>query len=350
MKIEIGESLISSWLKGVIKCQIIQENWKVSSLWEMTKSPKDIEQIFTALKKEFKLEDLDFLRGKQKSAQMIKQGEIDCLGLKLKLSESNELVIEDIYAVDVAFHENGLNYNGIEETKSRLRKKMIRSALTLYQLFGVKKGVVIFATPKVSTIHLNDIKNTALEVTKHFNNAIVDADFEFKVYCNDDFKDFILQPTIDITNQNSDNNELFVRSVKMMNLFDMIKESEKQNIIDLSQLNKKSNVEIEISKTVSLKIGLYVRNIFRELELKDCLDSAILDRLCHEGYSKEIFNINYPVLVEFNENINIAYDLNGVGRYYVSKIYNFKGKEYLLCSQWYEDRNRGFLEKWYNNL
>ena len=33
MKIEIGESLLCTWLKHVKKCQVVQLNWQVSSEW-----------------------------------------------------------------------------------------------------------------------------------------------------------------------------------------------------------------------------------------------------------------------------------------------------------------------------
>ncbi len=35
MKIEMGESLIYSWLRHVRCCQIVQTNWKVSSQWPL---------------------------------------------------------------------------------------------------------------------------------------------------------------------------------------------------------------------------------------------------------------------------------------------------------------------------
>lgn len=35
MKIEVGESLLLSWLKHIKKCQIVQTNWKASSKWEL---------------------------------------------------------------------------------------------------------------------------------------------------------------------------------------------------------------------------------------------------------------------------------------------------------------------------
>jgi hypothetical protein len=38
MKIEMGESLILSWLKHVKRCQIVQTNWKVSKAWDVFKT------------------------------------------------------------------------------------------------------------------------------------------------------------------------------------------------------------------------------------------------------------------------------------------------------------------------
>ena len=40
MKIEMGESLIYSWLRHVRLCQIVQTNWKVSSQWELHHEPE----------------------------------------------------------------------------------------------------------------------------------------------------------------------------------------------------------------------------------------------------------------------------------------------------------------------
>jgi hypothetical protein len=35
MKIEIGESLLLSWLRHIKECQLVQTNWKPSSKWEL---------------------------------------------------------------------------------------------------------------------------------------------------------------------------------------------------------------------------------------------------------------------------------------------------------------------------
>lgn len=40
MKIEIGESLILSWLKHVKECQVVQTNWKAAYKWELKNREK----------------------------------------------------------------------------------------------------------------------------------------------------------------------------------------------------------------------------------------------------------------------------------------------------------------------
>jgi hypothetical protein len=47
--------------------------------------------------------------GTQTAYQLLKQGEIDVLGIRLK--PNGEIV--KIYSVDMAFHEGGLNYGGV---------------------------------------------------------------------------------------------------------------------------------------------------------------------------------------------------------------------------------------------
>lgn len=44
MKIEIGESLLLSWLKHIKKCQLVQTNWKASRRWELN-NRETLEQL-----------------------------------------------------------------------------------------------------------------------------------------------------------------------------------------------------------------------------------------------------------------------------------------------------------------
>ena len=40
MKVEIGESLVSSYLNHVEQCRIIETNWKISRNWSMDEHDK----------------------------------------------------------------------------------------------------------------------------------------------------------------------------------------------------------------------------------------------------------------------------------------------------------------------
>ncbi len=115
MKIEMGEYLMLSWLKHAKECKITQLNWKPSSNWN-TYNEKEVEALY-------KKAILHFPVFKQNSSleQIIKQAEIDVLGLSY---ENNTAYY---YAVDIAYHENGLNYGSKGETIERISKKLLRS-------------------------------------------------------------------------------------------------------------------------------------------------------------------------------------------------------------------------------
>lgn len=94
MKIEMGESLIYSWLRHEKLCQLVQTNWKVSPFWEL-ENRQEIEDLFVICRNYF-LEKHSFDISKGCSLeQFLKQAEIDGIGI----AYSTEAPY--IYAVDV---------------------------------------------------------------------------------------------------------------------------------------------------------------------------------------------------------------------------------------------------------
>jgi len=77
MKIEIGESIVYSWLKHIKECKIVQLNWKVSENWDKNNWEK-IEKIFEKINQQF---NNPF---NNKLEQLIKQAEIDVVGINDK--------------------------------------------------------------------------------------------------------------------------------------------------------------------------------------------------------------------------------------------------------------------------
>lgn len=206
MKLEIGESLILSYLKHVKKCVFHQTNWKSSSNWE-TFNDEKVQSIYDKIK-----ENLVFdVFKKSKLSQLLRQAEVDVIGM----DSSNT-----IYAIDIAFHEAGLNYGSKEETKDRILKKLLRSYLSLLSYFPDKSYELIFVSPKVNNATEEIIRAYFSELEKHFSSENV----KFKYISNENFRDEIIIPTIKGTIDDSDTNELFLRATKLLSLFGLYSE------------------------------------------------------------------------------------------------------------------------------
>ena len=209
MKIEIGESLAVSYLKHVKRCVIYQTNWKSSSQWDFLGEVKDASEAFERLVKDGLLS----FQGKTKPSfsQFLKQAEIDILGINL--------FEKKMYVMDIAYHEDGLNYKNEDRTIKSFKKKLLRSYLLLRSYFPEDyEYEIIFASPKVrpklnkeledATEALNDLRDDVLS-----KGAVV-----FKYIANDKFKDKILDPTLEASKDDADTNELFLRSYKLLSM------------------------------------------------------------------------------------------------------------------------------------
>ena len=84
MKIEIGESLVASWLKHVKRCTLVQTNWKPSPQWT-AHNTDEIERLVEDGKNYFR--DLNVFRNNAGASQILLQTECDVIGL---VQEANE--------------------------------------------------------------------------------------------------------------------------------------------------------------------------------------------------------------------------------------------------------------------
>src|SRR5687768_3182705 len=115
MKIEIGESLIFSWLRHVRGCPIVQANWKPLPTWPIRREPAlaaDLEKLREIAEERLGLE----IFKRSSFQQFIRQAEVDVLGLRF--GDAGRAAI----AVDSAFHENGGQYGDLKETVGRILK------------------------------------------------------------------------------------------------------------------------------------------------------------------------------------------------------------------------------------
>lgn len=212
MEIEIGESLCLSYLKHVRRCVIYQTNWKTSSCWKEEAKEENSQAIRDIFNKIAVHRAFEGILKKSKLDQFLKQAEIDALGM----DQTGKM-----YAMDIAFHEEGLRYGSTDEAKARIMKKLVRSYLAVLSYFpfrGKKSCEIIFVSPKVgptldkeledATEALNDLRDDVLS-----KGAVV-----FKYIANDKFKDKILVPTLKVSKDDADTNELFLRSYKLLSM------------------------------------------------------------------------------------------------------------------------------------
>lgn len=205
MKIEMGESLMLSWAKHIKHCQIATLNWKCSGCWE-EHNHQEINNLIENMKKNFSVD----VFGKTTNAkQIISQAELDVLGINI---DNN--AVKDIYAIDIAFHENGLLY---KDNLHKITEKLLRSALVLYSVFNVKTGNIIFASPKVQPKDVGILQTRTTEIEQFMQNQ--GFDFKFIFLCNQQFYEEILLPVQKQSEKIADTSELFMRCLQMISLF-----------------------------------------------------------------------------------------------------------------------------------
>jgi len=323
MKIEMAESLLASWLRHVKECQIVQMNWKASTkTWEL----KNQTILLTLMQssKDLFADRYGYNVYKNNAlAQLIQQAEIDVLGVKLDGTSTQ------LYAIDVAFHESGLNYGDRQETIERIIKKCLRSAICLRGYFDSPTGEIIFASPKIHESMLPDI----FECVEQMQTILeqVGLAYTIRVIANDEFSDHILQPVLSLMPSIADTSELFVRSLQLYNLFAKDRTNSKraktmpahQQPTELEAI--KGNV---LDGLAEMKIGQIARTILRtELEAGQAPPEEIQLMQTLE-YSKATFHLQYPLLQKVSQEFDRV-------RYYVLPL-TIYDESYVLCSQWVE--------------
>ena len=231
MKIEIGESLIYSYLRHVKGCLITQTNWKTSGNWAYQESAYETaKELFDRINNHEVFKDIFH----SKIDQTLKQAEIDVVGIDNNMN---------IYAVDIAYHENGLQYGGKDDTKERVSKKLLRTLLILNLYYPEYHHNIIFCSPKV-----NPATDTLIREAINTTNDFADDMNQFEYIANAGFNDQIVKPTLESINAESDTSELFARSAKLLNLF--------QNIKSVSQptKNKVASKGILFKKTDAINL------------------------------------------------------------------------------------------------
>ena len=310
MKIEMGESLLQSYLKHIKKCLISQTNWKTSSNWNIDSSCRDkLEYIYNKIRTNNQFSDVF---KKNELDQILKQAEIDVLGI------NND---NTVFMVEVAFHEGGLNYGSKIETKNKIFEKLLRAYLIGLAFFSGKELKIIFATPKTNPATKEIIDDYFELLEREFSSENV----HFQFITNENFKNEILTPTLKITSSEADTGELFLRSYKLLNMFDLTTQTETspatkqiQNAsIDLEAILKTSNVSIPVSIPISSTNHVLISPPKIEFYINDKL------------VSKSIFN---DVLLQTKQSRRIWFYNNGNQKEEIWNASNFTEDSDLMAN------------------
>lgn len=334
MKIEMGESLFYSWLRHVKECQLVQTNWKVSAQWELHHEEK-LQNLLKTVEEHFQEKYAYKIFKKNSSmSQIIQQGECDVLGIAVSNEENK------FYAVDVAFHEAGLNYGSKEETVMKVLAKSVRTAICLYGYMNTRTAELIFASPKINPA----IMEKLLPCISDLNNMFQLQGYEFsvRVIANNAFNELVLQPILLVSRGIADTSELFIRSYQMYRMFSDDEANNRNGAEKYvgTGLNLSENAVSQREIYGELKIGKLVQMVLKPL----IISKATEQELClmqDAEYSKKTFGIQYPLLLKTSEPI--------AERHYYKDIISIHGENYRLCCEWFEtiaNNDRPLVEQW----
>jgi hypothetical protein len=141
------------------------------------------------------------------ASQLLRQAEIDVLGVKLGHSGK----VEAVYAADVAYHENGLHY---KDNVSGILKKLVRGRVAVEAYFGEVPCHLIFASPVVRPGALLALQAVMEQLEAFFAEQHLVTTTAF--FANAAFRDEIIRPTLAASAETADTSELFLRSYRLL--------------------------------------------------------------------------------------------------------------------------------------
>jgi hypothetical protein len=205
VKIEMGESLMRSWLRHVTGCQLAELNWKPSLGWEKS---GDGQQRMDAARVFFQRAlTITLFANDANASQLLRQAEVDVLGVKLSPGGK----VEAVYAADIAYHENGLHY---KDDVGRILKKLVRGRIAVEAYFGEVPCHVVFASPVVRPGPLQALRVAMEQLRAFFAKQRLATTTTF--YANAAFRDDIILPTLAASAETADSSELFLRSYRLL--------------------------------------------------------------------------------------------------------------------------------------
>jgi hypothetical protein len=144
--------------------------------------------------------------------QVLTQAEADAVGVSVTDSGIS------VCAIDVAFHEAGLNYGEKKKTVEKVVQKLLRTAMCVSGYFGTNDGDIIFASPKIHRAVTAELAPCVADV----NGLFTEIGFGFKaeIIANGEFNTQVLKPILTASAGVADTSELFMRAYQLMKMFE----------------------------------------------------------------------------------------------------------------------------------
>ena len=208
MKIEIGESLVRTWVRHCRECQLAELNWKPSPVWsgDITEEHKrwydDAKAVFSS----------KVLKRTSSILQFLGQAEVDVLGVSFVQGK-----VDKVIAADIAFHANGLQYGSKAETAARITKKLFRTSLILDVYFPGILAEIAFLSPKVNPATIPGVLDAEQVMQSFF--AERRSTLTFRIIINEGFKEIVLDKVFPLQKKVADTSELFLRATQLVGLF-----------------------------------------------------------------------------------------------------------------------------------
>lgn len=281
MKIEIAESLISSWLSHVQNCQVVQTNWKIAPSPSFDKEHFVVNSLYEKGKIYF---------GNRKIETIVRQAECDVLGIKFNCNGK----IEAIHAVDVAFHTNGLGYGNRAENVKRIIKKSLRTAICIYGGLHIGdkiKVYIYFATPLITDDEYDEADKALRDINNFYEKSAF-KHLKFQILANRKFYNDVVNQVINLYSTVHDTNELFLRSYQLWKMGEGFTKKANNKKVQLSLPNTNSNSGKSVSAFLANVVlrELLTSITLEEKELEELTKNEILFNVEGKRKKEEIVN------------------------------------------------------------
>jgi len=303
MKIEIGESLVRSWLRHVERCEFAELNWKPSPTWQ-TEPDNEVTALFERAKK-----DNPEAIGQNALSQFLRQAEIDVLGLST--------FSDKLHLIDIAFHSKGLDYGSKRETGQRVYKKLVRSALIAKTYFQGRDAIIYFVTPKATPAIATEVSEACEHVKELFAN---ETNIKFELIMGSDFKTQLVDEVLALGGEVADTSELFLRSWQLIKPFiDLANDQQPETTVTPDDADSEDQVVSEINKVANRITGwannpnqINARILKSFLTLKREVGGRVTVEMLETEYGDANFSTNFTQMKTISaRNHGKVFEVNG---------------------------------------